>query len=219
MAVITLTTWLSRSSATAFLVRPFCQRASSFAFVRMSSSEGYSPDELVQMQKDQSRAIPTAIDGKNLEQAHLQHQQVVFDEMADVFARDDATPASIVPVMRYVAYSILKRAKHTVTRLLDIGCGTGALFPFYLQAADDLNVTLDLYGVDLSPKMTALAETRANRILTKNPKHSITVITDDFVSLMQNDKQHVERYDAVVANACFANFFDTGTFRVSSALH
>jgi SAM-dependent methyltransferase len=160
---------------------------------------------MIQLQKQRSRDVRDDND------SFLEHQRALFDDMADYFASKEALPPEIVPLMRHLAQRIMYRSKNKACRVLDIGCGTGALFPFYLQAANDLNVTLNLTGVDLSPKMVALAEERATRICEKeaNRKHSISVTNQEFISMMEDTANHVGVYDTVVANACFGNFLDT----------
>jgi len=199
---------LTRRS-TAFSVRPARRAVTSSIVLRMSTSSGaMSPDDFIQMQKETSNATMRS---ENSQQAYLQHQQQVFDEMSDFFASDDATPPEVVPVMQHLAHCILKRFQDQPARLMDVGCGTGALFPFYLEAAKDLNITLDITGVDLSPKMASLARHRADNLVSDDNERSITVVDGDFVELMQGDEnEYRDSYDAVVANACFANFFDTG---------
>lgn len=198
--------------STAFSVRPHPERrAIAFATRLSSSSSGaLSPDDFIEMQKTTSNA--TAIPSDYDEEAYLNHQQQVFDEMSDFFGSDDATPPEVVPVMRHLAYSILSNFRNEpTTKLMDVGCGTGALFPFYLEAARDLNTTLEITGVDLSPKMAALARQRADTLLEKYNENSITVLDSDFVTFMKEQEDYRDSYDAVVANACFGNFFDTGT--------
>jgi ubiquinone/menaquinone biosynthesis C-methylase UbiE len=162
------------------------------------------------MQKSKSNI--TAMTDDSLA-TYLQHQQAVFDEMSNFFASDDATPPQVVPAMKHLAHCILKRNENTpTTKLIDVGCGTGALFPFYLEAAKTLHIGgLQITGVDLSPKMAALARQRAENLLQSNSDHSITVTDSDFVTLMETNDEHRNAYDVVVANACFGNFFDTGT--------
>lgn len=206
---------LVRRSAS-FSVRPaIASRArpvvvSSSLVLRQMSSEGaLSPNDFIEMQKTTSNTTTNVIE--NEPSSYLLHQQQVFDEMSQFFASDDATPPEVVPVMRHLAHSILTRFQDQPIKLLDVGCGTGALFPFYLEAANDLNVALEITGVDLSPKMAALARQRADS-LVGNDDSFITVVDSDFVTLMQqdDDKEYRDSYDCVVANACFANFFDTG---------
>ena len=127
-------------------------------------------------------------------------------------------------------------------KILDVGCGTGALFPFYLQQAKEIdeNVNLHIMGLDLSPKMIQYAKTNSNVLLEETNtkgKHSFEFDNGDFVQLVLgerygNDNQirnddtvvdfgqgvvsngptekHVGKYDAVVINACFGNFYDPG---------
>ena len=178
-----------------------------------SSSETYSPDDFIQMQKNKSNITAINSEEEDVSQeSYLQHQQSVFDEMSNFFASDDATPPQVVPAMKHLAHCILKRNENTpTTKLMDVGCGTGALFPFYLEAAKTMD-SLQITGVDLSPKMAALARQRAENLLYgKRSNNSITVLDSDFVAFMETNDEYRNAYDVVVANACFANFFDTGT--------
>jgi len=138
-------------------------------------------------------------------------------------------------------------------RILDVGCGTGALFPYYAEAADALDIHVVVTGVDLSAEMTSLAVSNADDLMaeeeeeeeettttsssdgdgddvmggTSRKKHTFDVVTDDFVRLIlgegyekldddglnigtENDDTNAYRgkYDAVVVNACFGNFYD-----------
>ena len=166
------------------------------------------------MQKTKSNQTNVTVgEEEDSQQAFLNHQQAVFDEMSNFFGSDEATPADVVPVMKHLAHSVLKTFfGSTDTRLMDVGCGTGALFPFYLEAAKEYNISLRITGVDLSPKMVALAQQRANDLVGEDSSDtSITVIASDFVNMMMQEKsEYHDAYDVVVANACYGNFLDSG---------
>jgi len=70
-------------------------------------------------------------------------------------------------------------------KILDVACGTGALFPYYLQAADKLGIRLSIVGLDLSPKMISMAKTNAEKLLLGLPgngtTHSFQFVLGDFV--------------------------------------
>jgi SAM-dependent methyltransferase len=156
------------------------------------------------------------------QQAYLDHQQAVFDEMSDFFGSNEATPPDVVPAMRHLSNAILKQQENKPTvKLMDVGCGTGALFPFYLDAAKALNISsLQITGVDLSPKMATLARQRAENLLKEGTKNLITIVDSNFVSLMDTEKEYQGAYNVVVANACFGNFFDIGeSYHSSAAVH
>ena len=113
-------------------------------------------------------------------------------------------------------------------KILDVGCGVGALFPFYLEQAKKLDMNLNILGMDLSSKMITCAEENANALLEEtNTKdiHSFKFENGDFVQRVlgdgysatsdngdsdENIQKHRGQYDAVVINACFGNFYDPG---------
>lgn len=73
------------------------------------------------------------------------------------------------------------------SRVLDIACGTGVLFPFYRKRG-----TSAVTGVDCSPKMTAIASGK----IKDDP--SFTVLTGDAASLdFRNEFDAVMIYDAL----------------------
>ena len=61
---------------------------------------------------------------------------------------EDAIPPEVVPILQWLtkkalSETITSRVKEdddsdatAVLKILDVGCGTGALFPFYLNAAN-----------------------------------------------------------------------------------
>ena len=158
---------------------------------------------------------------------YTQHQASVFDEMAPFFASEDAIPADVIPILEDMAAAMITRAiqlrktresrparpvpeeDNGVYRILDVGCGTGALFPFYILAANAQNVTVQIQGLDLSPKMAEWARAKATKLLDTgaNKKHSISVEVGD-ISNWKNSTEKDAPHDLVVANACFGNFWD-----------
>ena len=201
---------------------------------------------------------------------HLNHQQEMFDNLASFFDSNESTPEEIKPILSYILHSILcdmihcyesgvkrqqqrrqqrQQQKETTEeqyykkqqfKILDVGCGTGALFPFYIQQANKLDIELDIIGVDLSPKMIEYAIKNANHLLENDmeqkKKHSFNFVVGDFVELIMgkeyqqsiiNDNnedvigfdfgtvneetsQYRGQFDAVVINACFGNFLNPG---------
>lgn len=71
-------------------------------------------------------------------------------------------------------------------KILDVGCGTGALFPYYLKAADNAGIDLSITGLDLSPKMISLAKKWGETLLTSlgeggGSKYNFNFVEGDFV--------------------------------------
>uniref|UniRef100_A0A7S1FTC5 riboflavin kinase n=1 Tax=Corethron hystrix TaxID=216773 RepID=A0A7S1FTC5_9STRA len=103
--------------------------------------------------------------------------------------------------------------------VLDVGCGAGALFPHYAKSGRKMEVL----GVDLSERMVEQAKVTAhwcNDKWAEGEDVNFDVVCADFVA---NEKVVLERiqdeggddenkeerkFDAVVINACFGNFFD-----------
>jgi riboflavin kinase len=168
---------------------------------------------------------------------HVQHQQVVFDELSTWFAHHGShVPENLVAVYQHLASKIISSSlvvavqnratddeneeKQTVVRILDVGTGTGVLYAFLLQAANENNVTLHITGVDLSPRMIELARENAQQALLQeeHQHHAIdpvqaNVLEYHLPATTDKDKDETTSpcrllYDAVIINACFGNFFD-----------
>ena len=178
---------------------------------------------------------------KSLDQ-HLRHQSKIFDEMAEFFNSDEAVPDDVKPVLKHMMGRLIKQMtesrfeqidrlenrkppeerddsisstqkQNKKYRILDVGCGTGALFPYYLEAANNNNLELQITGVDLSEKMSKMARINAESALDeKGGRHEFTIETSDFVEFVKGEE--LDKYDAVVINACFGNFFDQGKFHI-----
>ena len=209
-------------------------RARSFSFLLRGASSGDNDEdtnferEFAQKQKATSTSteVSTAAITSN-EADYTKHQASVFDEMASFFASEDAIPADIVPILEDMASAMITHAielrKTQVSRparpipeeddgfyrILDVGCGAGALFPFYIRAANAQKVTLQIQGLDLSTKMAEQARAQSTKLLDTdaNKRHSILVEVGD-ISNWENTKEDGAPYDLVVANACFGNFWD-----------
>ena len=138
---------------------------------------------------------------------HLKYQREVFDEKSVFFGSEDAVDEELVPVLTHLGKRVveqmvqsrldgegkvddgedeglaIERKKYTI---LDVGCGTGALFPYYLKAADNAGIDLSITGLDLSPKMISLAKKCGETLLTSlgeggGSKHNFKFVEGDFV--------------------------------------
>jgi SAM-dependent methyltransferase len=120
----------------------------------------------------------------------------------------------------------------TKFRLLDIGCGAGVLFRFLMIEANNLGIDLHITGVDVSEKMIEFGKGHALNVLKDNninvgdggediifvgdggkdqqQQHSIDCYADDFVKYLKylQEKEDSLLFDGVIANSCFANFYD-----------
>jgi len=111
--------------------------------------------------------------------------------MADFFDSEEATPDDVRPILQSLVGRSLARMwecqdsaeptspngdgdddvddasadESNEYHILDVGCGVGALFPYYVEAADAMDIRLKVTGVDLSPQMTALAKSNAGDLM------------------------------------------------------
>ena len=192
--------------------------------------------EFAQKQKAMSSDLKkkkTSTSVTTTESQFTKHQARVFDEMASFFASDDAIPDDVIPVLEDMTAAMMSRVQtlrtqtaaqnaasrparahatatydQNVYRILDVGCGTGALFAFYLQAAEAQDMTLQIHGLDLAPNMVVNAQEHAAKVLSQlksDRQHSIVVEVGDIGNWKPPSQQD---YDLVVANACFGNFWD-----------
>jgi len=166
------------------------------------------------------------------EEAYNNHQAQVFNEMSSWFASPESIPDNVVPILEEMTEDLIAKAlqqradfqaeneasrparakkdnepnvkKDDTLCILDVGCGTGVLFSFYLEAANNRNVNLHIHGLDLAPSMVERAQNYATKLLEKIPgDHSIIVEVGDIGKYQADDIE----YDLVVANSCFANFW------------
>ncbi len=163
---------------------------------------------------------------------HLKHQQECFDKMSDFFNSDEATPPDVVPVVSFLVKNALKDvlsfkdpdgepdenkdddddADQSKKRLaiLDVGCGTGALFSTYLEAADELGVGLDITGLDLSPKMIHFATQNAKALIdASSSSHVINCKEGDLIQQtlgVELCKEVLTGFDHGVVNDATSNY-------------
>jgi SAM-dependent methyltransferase len=159
------------------------------------------------------------------EEDHLTNQAEAFDMMAPMFSRSDGLPPDTAAVVNHIAVTFLREvvelrqngaksrgeAPPTKFRLLDIGCGAGVLFRFLLNEANNLGIDLHVTGVDVSEQMVEFGKGHAlnvlkDQIVLRQQEHSIDCYADDFVQFLQGKDAS---FDGVIANSCFANFYDT----------
>ncbi len=118
--------------------------------------------------------------------AHNSRQAACFDEAAGFFSSADATPAEVVPALRAIAAAAAVGPSSSV---LDVGVGTGALLPYYLErGVREAAIT----GVDLSARMLDHARARYP---------AATFVHADVVDVDGS-------FDAVVFNSVFGNLHD-----------
>ena len=170
----------------------------------------HDADRLIQRQAGTSQQRHPDTSKFTSQAEHVEHQRQVFDDMVDYF--QDDIPDDLVPTYKRLAQRIISSTIIAATefaddgpdrfRILDVACGTGALFPFLIAALDRSNMTLDLTGVDLSSKMVACAKDRAEKL--NSNMHSIQMVNSDIL-----DYEPDEKFDAIVANACFGNFYNS----------
>jgi riboflavin kinase len=189
---------------------------SSAATLQLSSSCS-KESEFIAMQKQVSSAttnFETESDFRN-------HQKKVFDGMAEYFAAGETVPAELVPVYKHLVEQILSCSSRVVDQLnddetvvvvkiLDVACGTGALWPYLAQTASEKGIRIEVTGVDLSPNMVQAAATTADTLfdeyLFSSIRHTFAVVESDILSY---ESIHDEAaFDLIVANACFGNFWN-----------
>jgi len=120
----------------------------------------------------------------------------------------------VVPRLELIASTAVSSVGGVVTRLLDVGTGTGALLPFFV----DQGVRSEaLVGIDVSPKMLAHARERfpmsrfieadflADHWFDELGSISSRKTQQSDEGLFPNNFSGTPRFDLVVINACFAN--------------
>lgn len=134
---------------------------------------------------------------------HLELQKKVFNEMSDAFASKATITDDLMPAYQYLADQIARPLfenfpNTTHFRILDVACGSGALFPFLAGKFD----SLDLVGVDLSPKMVQGAQQHAQQVMQEHLNTNVNVIESDILLY-----ESMDLFDGIIMNACFGNFW------------
>ena len=152
---------------------------------------------------------------------HLKNQAEAFDGMAPMFSRSDGLPPDTAAVVDHIACKFLqeivesrkagaaKRGEEEPTsfRILDIGCGAGVLLRFFMNEANKMGISLEVVGLDVSEQMIEFGKGHALNVLSDvGDQHKIEMVCDDFIAYLDGKD---ESFDGVIANSCFANFFDT----------
>jgi len=230
----------------------------------VSNNGDFDEEQFIRRQKRYSNQAQDSIDSNNdtrstskspfkTSKQHLDHQAQVFNAASDFFDSEDATPDDVKPILKYLMEKVLNdmveskegescdenqtNELRSTYNILDIGCGTGALFPYYINAANSVmsdNSCIRITGVDLAPEMVRRARINAAVIVAEvgEKAHEIDVRQGDFVQLVlgdgygngelssnkhndiiENEKTafYRRKFDAVVINSCFGNFFNEGS--------
>lgn len=171
-------------------------------------------DRVVQLHREIAESTPaapasgTGAGDASARAAHNARQAAVFDAAVGWFASPAATPADVEPRLRRIAAAAVPlppsgSALSEPPRVLDVGCGTGALVPFLKERCGTGAPPAagrgapEVVCLDLSPKMAALCAER----------HGVTAICADVVdwAAEQQAAGRAGCFDSVVFNAVFAN--------------
>jgi len=171
----------------------------------------------------------TVIDEENKKESYLDLQKKTFQDLSTFFNSDEATPDDVKPILKTLVSNFLTdiidsksntddEADSTQNKdisIMDVGCGTGALFPFFIEVADEMNISnLKVVGLDLTPDMVSKAEQNAQALLSSTSKTNYTIETvqSDFVEyavhLGDSKKKNGELFDGIIMNSVFGNFWD-----------
>lgn len=176
-------------------------------------------------------------------QNHLKRQRELFDNLSEFFDSDGATPDEVKPLLSYLMKKVLSEMSDShargITRyntrqresrkgdddaisdkdpskefrILDVGCGVGALFPFYVEQAQLLDMKLHIVGLDLSPNMISRAEENAQKLLEDTgttDTHTIEFRNGDFVQMLLG-----EEYEAIVADETSSSIIGYNDYSVA----
>ncbi|CAM9512898.1 unnamed protein product [Ectocarpus sp. 4 AP-2014] len=112
-------------------------------------------------------------------EAHNRRQAAVFDSKVAFFSSPQATPKEQFPSLRRIAEACRPSAERA-PRVVDAGCGTGALVSFLKEAGVKER---DVTGVDVSPEMGVVFKERfpESEIITAE----FVNYADEFVSLRE----------------------------------
>jgi riboflavin kinase len=176
-----------------------------------------------------SDSLKMSLSPHESEKEHLLHQQKMFDERSHLFDTERQVPPELVPIYQHLAHQIVTQLQVSFQtgvdqrnarglnglpekapnayRILDVACGTGVLWNFLLEAADQRGVILFITGVDLSEKMVATGTERAKQVLAKSSQsHTIDVLQSEILEYCASP--NANDYHGVIVNGCFGNFWD-----------
>lgn len=127
----------------------------------------------------------------HLQAAHPAYVRALFDQYAYSYDKHvkDALHFQVPRLLRE-AIAPFAAAKQTPWTVLDLGCGTGLIAPYFNDIADKL------YGVDISTNMIDVAKQRGGYL---------ELYQDDVVSFLKKSK---DTYDLIVASDVFVYFGD-----------
>ncbi|MFO1258534.1 MAG: tetratricopeptide repeat protein [Gammaproteobacteria bacterium] len=127
----------------------------------------------------------------DLQAAHPAYVQALFDQYAYSYDKHVKEGLNFqVPCLLREAIAPFAADKQTPWSVLDLGCGTGLIAPYFNDIADKL------YGVDLSSNMIDLAKQRGGYL---------ELYQDDILSFL---KKSNEKYDLILASDVFVYFGD-----------
>jgi len=172
-----------------------------------AASRSFDEDEFVSEQKKLStKTTPDSFFLKMTRTDHIEHQRKVFDEISVFFANEEnIVPADVRPAVTHICKRFLSDIVDmgkTDIRILDVGCGTGVLFKYLLESSSDFGIHLNITGIDLSSKMIQQAKERK---LEHENLVSLQLFESDFNEWSSSTN---EKYDGVIMNAVFGNFYD-----------
>lgn len=207
-----------------------------------SPNSSKNNQDIIDLQKQSSAGFKSSQDDAakgNLEstspEEFLKHQQAVFDKMSPWFADSDKeVPPELVPIYEHLGNQMVSEMMGNIKRgvdnrngrdlgadpedvpkeykLLDVACGTGVLWKYLLEAANERGIHLSIEAVDLSGEMVALAKQNAENIL-RHPEystHKISVTQSDVLSYAQEQQEMKQGYyHGAIINAAFGNFWDS----------
>jgi SAM-dependent methyltransferase len=206
------------------------------ASLLQSKTSDKDPEKLAPISKASSDSLKPSLSPHESEKEHVLHQQKVFDERSHLFPDSEKNvPPELIPVYQHLAHQIVTQLKEsfqtgvdqrnarglngleettpTAYRILDVACGTGVLWEFLLEAADQHGVQLFITGVDLSEKMVATGTERVPQVLAKSTSspqsHTINVIQSEILEYCAPPNANDDYYHGVIVNGCFGNFYDT----------
>eukprot|EP00903_Cladosiphon_okamuranus_P010623 g10046.t1 len=138
-----------------------------------AAADGNAAEDVRQRAEDMHSTMTSEGKEEVLQQAsreaHNLRQAAVFDSKVAFFSSPQATPKEQFPSLRRIA-DACRPSEDVAARVVDAGCGTGALVSFLKEAGMEEG---DVTGVDISPEMGIVFKERF-------PKSEI--ITAEFVN-------------------------------------